>query len=201
MIPPFANTGWPKYRVVTTAERIALQANQAQINNLPVGFILEEIDLNGELTALWIRNDETPGSLRRLQIVPQANSVTIASLGDDLVYVEEYEIPAGAAGPTGLPLGNGQRNSRLVGASIAVSAVGPAAIGTHTIDILNGGSVVLAGFEVDQNEPLNTFLSPAFFDATIPISSPQVFAGDPFSILLSEGDIGIRLVLTWKVVA
>ena len=82
-----------------------------------------------------------------------------------------------------------------------MSAVGPAAIGTHTIDILNGGSVVLAGFEVDQNEPLNTFLSPAFFDATIPISSPQVFAGDPFSILLSEGDIGIRLVLTWKVVA
>ena len=37
--------------------------------------------------------------------------------------------------------------------------------------------------------------------STIPISSPQVFAGDPFSILLSEGDIGIRLVLTWKVVA
>jgi hypothetical protein len=26
------------YRVVTTAERVALQANQAQINNLPVGF-------------------------------------------------------------------------------------------------------------------------------------------------------------------
>lgn len=200
MTPPYANTGWPKYRVVTTAERVALQANQAQIDNLPVGFPLEEIQA-GVLLALWARDDQAVGTLRQLQMIPQANSVTIASLGDDLTYVEEYEIPAGAAGPTGLPLGNGQRNSRLVGASIAVSAVGPAAIGTHTIDILNGGSVVLAGFEVDQNEPLNTFLSPAFFDATIPISSPQVFAGDPFSILLSEGDIGIRLVLTWKVVA
>jgi hypothetical protein len=200
MTPPYANTGWPKYRVVTTAERIALQASQDQINNLPVGFLLEEIQA-GVLLALWARDDQAVGTLRQLQMIPQANSVTIASLGDDLTYVEEYEIPAGAAGPTGLPLGNGQRNSRLVGASIAVSAVGPAAIGTHKIDILNGGSVVLAGFEVDQNELLNTFLSPAFFDATIPISSPQVFAGDPFSILLSEGDIGIRLVLTWKVVA
>ena len=200
MTPPYANTGWPKYRVVTTAERIALQASQDQINNLPVGFLLEEVQA-GVLLALWARDDQAVGTLRQLQMIPQANSVTIASLGDDLTYVEEYEIPAGAAGPTGLPLGNGQRNSRLVGASIAVSAVGPAAIGTHKIDILNGGSVVLAGFEVDQNELLNTFLSPAFFDATIPISSPQVFAGDPFSILLSEGDIGIRLVLTWKVVA
>ena len=200
MIPPFANTGWPKYRVVTTAERVAIQANQAQINNLPIGFIFEEVQA-GVFVALWARDDQAVGTLRQLQMIPQANSVTIASLGDDLVYVEEYEIPAGAAGPTGLPLGNGQRNSRLVAATLAVSSVGPAALGTHTIDILNGGSVVLARFEVDQNEPLNTALSAAFLDATIPITSPQVFAGDPFSILLSEGDIGFRLVLTWKVVA
>lgn len=200
MTPPFANTGWPKYRVVTTAERVALQANQAQINNLPEGFILEEMQA-GVFLALWARDDQAVGTLRQLQMIPQANSVAIASLGDGLVYVEEYEIPAGAAGPTGLPLGNGQRNSRLVAATLAVSAVGPAAVGTHTIDILNGGSVVLARFEVDQNEALNTAKQPAFLDATIPITSPQVFAGDPFSILLAEGDIGFRLVLTWKVVA
>lgn len=196
--PPLSAPGWPTSRIVTTAERVAL--TQDQINLMPKGFQLDEIQA-GVLIAIWVRDDQPVGSLRRLQTPPEPQSVTIASLGDDLVYVEEFEIPAGAAGPGGLPLANGQRNSRLVAAALVVSAVGPAALAGGTVDVINGGSVVLARFELDQNTPLNTFVAPSQMDATIPITSPQVLAGDPFSLVFTEGDVGYRLVLTWKVVA
>ena len=200
MTPPFANTGWPKYRVVTTAERIALQASQGQINNLPVGFLLEEVDLNNEFTALWIRNETTPGSLRQLQIVPQANSV--ASLGDGLVYVEEYDVPVGAAGPRFVILGKAQRNARLVSALMIYNGVaGPADMAVSIVDIQNANGFALASFEIDQNTIGGTIVPPTSYDVIFGVADPQVAVGSSVGVDMTHGDVGFRLVLTWKVVA
>jgi hypothetical protein len=201
MIPPFANTGWPKYRVVTTAERVALQANQAQINNLPVGFILEEIDLNGELTALWIRNDETPGSLRRLQIIPQTNSVTVASLGADLVYVEEYDTPADSDGPRVVLLNEARRSARLVGALMISSAVDPPRSGSSVVTVENPGGIALVTFDIGGAVTRGDVVPPSTYDLLTALEDAQVTPGQFPYLNFTQGDVGFRLVLTWKVVA
>lgn len=201
MTPPFANTGWPKYRVVTTAERAALQANQAQINNLPVGFQLEEVEA-GVFLALWARDDQAVGTLRQLQMIPQANSVTIASLGDDLLYVEEYDVPVGAVNARTVVLPAAQRNVRLVNAlMIYAGADGPADAAGSFVDVENANGVALVTFEIDQLTPTGTIVPPTTYDVTIGVATAQVTAGQPVTLEITQGDVGFRLVLTWKVVA
>ena len=201
MTPPFANTGWPKYRVVTTAERAALQANQAQINNLPVGFQLEEVEA-GVFLALWARDDQAVGTLRQLQMIPQANSVTIASLGDDLLYVEEYDVPVGAVNARTVVLPAAQRNVRLVNAlMIYAGADGPADPGGSIVSILNKNGVVLVQFSIEADTVSGTIVPPVSYDVTTDVSVQQVNATAFTSLNFTQGDVGFRLVLTWKVVA
>ncbi len=199
MTPPFANTGWPKYRVVTTAERAALQANQAQVNNLPVGFLLEEVEANA-FVALWVRDALAVGGLRLLQAA--ANSVSIAALGDDLVSVEEYDVPVGAVNARTVVLGNAQRNARLVSALMIYNgADGPADAAGSFVDVENANGVALASFEIDQLTQTGTIVPPTTYDVTIGVATAQVTAGQPVTLDITQGDIGFRLVLTWKVVA
>lgn len=199
MTPPFANTGWPKYRVVTTAERAALQANQAQINNLPVGFLLEEVEAN-TFVALWVRDALAVGGLRQLQAA--TNSVGIAALGDDLVYVEEYDVPVAAVNARTVILGSAQRNARLVSAlMIYDGAAGPADLAGSFVDVENANGVALASFEIDQLTPTGTIVPPTSYDVTIGVATAQVAAGDAVTLDITQGDVGFRLVLTWKVVA
>lgn len=199
MTPPFANTGWPKYRVVTTAERVALQANQAQINNLPVGFLLEEVEAN-TFVALWVRDALAVGGLRQLQAA--TNSVTIASLGDDLTYVEEYDVPVGAVNARAVVLPAAQRNVRLVNAlMIYAGADGPADPGGSIVSILNENGVVLVQFIIEADTVSGTIVPPVSYDVTTDVSVQQVNATDFTSLNFTQGDVGFRLVLTWKVVA
>lgn len=152
--------------------------------------------------ALWARDDQAVGTLRQLQMIPQANSVTIASLGDDLLYVEEYDVPVGAVNARTVVLPAAQRNVRLVNAlMIYAGADGPADAAGSFVDVENANGVALVTFEIDQLTPTGTIVPPTTYDVTIGVATAQVTAGQPVTLDITQGDVGFRLVLTWKVVA
>lgn len=199
--PPLSAPGWPTNRVLTTAQRVAL--TQDQINLMPVGFQVYEIEAN-ILVAIWVRDTLAVGGLRQYQpppTPPPPASVTVASLGDGLTYVEEYDVPRGEVNARTVILGNAQRNARLVSALMIYNgAAGPADLAGSFVDVENANGVALASFEIDENTPTGTIVPPTTYDVTIGVATAQVTAGQPVTLDITQGDVGFRLILTWKAV-